>query len=658
MGWKDAPTVAGGGWKDAPMVKQPEVVAQKRERDEWPGISSAMNIAQAPTFGFADELYGAASTLGGGDYTENRDAYRARVEQFKKEYPKSAMLGTISGGLATGLAGAKVIPGALAAQLPKWVSAPQGLAQTMGSTAAIGGVSGAAQGTGEAESRGDIASGAGLGAMAGIIGGPAVLGIGKGVVGVGKKLAGPFVQRVANKLASGKVAEALIRDMRAAMPGLEDVADDKVLDMAIKKASGRLNQLGPKAVLADAGPASGENTRNLLDTVATLPGKSQGAVSGLQHARKANIGRDLQAAAATGLSPWGMRAGDLVGELVEQQKVTARPLYAELYGKTVPNISTGQYGVRENTRLTQLLDGAEKIGALKEAANIATSEVAIEGNKAAFTLSPRGDSLSMRDLDRVKQGLDQLIRTNTKEGQLTPKGLSILKLKNEFVKYLDEVVPEYKIARDAFSGPAALIDAASKGRKALAHDDAYVRGLMGNMSESELNAFRVGAFESLRDKMGTQGGRTQIMNMWQESKTADKLKEVFGSERKFREFAAEVAKESRMKRLNIVGQGSQTARRLAGEEDLAAGVGETVAAATAAKTGNIGGIAAAAGKVWGRLSAPEKVRDEIGKTLLSRPTAGQFNALKKDFAEQSRINALSSAGVGTAAPAYITQATQ
>ncbi|MFH7359917.1 hypothetical protein RA266_28600, partial [Pseudomonas syringae pv. tagetis] len=58
----------------------------------------------------------------------------------------------------------------------------------------------------------------------------------------------------------------------------------------------------------------------------------------------------------------------------------------------------------------------------------------------------------------------------------------------------------YKQARDAYAGPSQMIDTANLGRRAMGGNDASVAEATKGMTDSELRAFRVGAFESLRDK--------------------------------------------------------------------------------------------------------------------------------------------------------------
>ena len=99
-------------------------------------------------------------------------------------------------------------------------------------------------------------------------------------------------------------------------------------------------------------------------------------------------------------------------------------------------------------------------------------------------------------------------------------------------------------------------------------DDSKIESITAGMGASELEGFRIGAFEALRAKLGKEAGQTEILKMWKEDATREKLKAIFPNERAFREFASRVAAEARMKGLDQVGRGSQTAARQYGAGDL------------------------------------------------------------------------------------------
>jgi hypothetical protein len=140
---------------------------------------------------------------------------------------------------------------------------------------------------------------------------------------------------------------------------------------------------------------------------------------------------------------------------------------------------------------------------------------------------------------------------------------------------------------------------------------------MKDMSASELDAFRVGALQSLRDKVGTEAGQTSLLKMWKEPATSGKLKEIFGKD--YREFAASVAKEARLKEIEQTGRGTKTAQRLLSAGELDAGdamqAGQAVASAS---QGNAAPLVNTIMNLGKKISTPEQTRNEMAKVLMQQ----------------------------------------
>jgi hypothetical protein len=230
---------------------------------------------------------------------------------------------------------------------------------------------------------------------------------------------------------------------------------------------------------------------------------------------------------------------------------------------------------------------------------------------------------SMRDLDHLKQGLDDIVQSNIDQhGQMNKLGFAANNLRRQLVGEMDRVTTGpsgqsiYRQARETYAGPSALIDAARRGRTTFMQDEAAVRQAMNGLTASEADAFRLGAFEALRGKLGKMAGQTEILNMWRDSGTREKLQAVFGDERSFRQFAVTAGREQRLKGLENVGRGSQTAARQYGAGDL--DISPAMQAVTAATQGSPTGLLTAGVNMWNRARTPEGVRDHIGQLLLSR----------------------------------------
>jgi hypothetical protein len=406
-----------------------------------------------------------------------------------------------------------------------------------------------------------------------------------------------------------------------------------------------MSKLGDDAILAES---AGYNTRDLLDTMATLPGRTKNYTEDLIRQRQSQRGGRLATSAQQQLSPTGSRLADSVESLLTKRDVEATPLYEQL--KTVT--------VNLDDDLKQILDAANKLGAFGRAKQISI------GLREPFTLKDfnKATDAAMPDLDKVKRGLDDILSSKSatnERGEINEYGRSVVKLKQDLLKRLDEATIDpdtgaslYKSARNAYAGPSALITAAELGRTVLNKPAATIKALVKDMSDSELESFRVGAYEGLRDLAGTQSGQTRLLNMWKEPATQERLKEIFPSERSFRVFASDVAAEARKKEIQSVGRGSGTAGREARMEDVGIEtLKDTANIAAAAKTMDIDSLINMLANNMRRTSVPEPVRDEIGRILMSRATsADEVRTLRnviENIKKQQNAQAMTSGIIGS-----------
>jgi hypothetical protein len=544
---------------------------------------------QGPTFGFGDEIIG--GVVGGAkslfndkplrqNYEETRDAVRSVVKQQERDEPVRTAASQLLASMAWG--------GPLARFLP----AGTGMAGQAATVGGVGMVSGAVNALGDSQAKdasglaGDAGVGAGIGLAMGGLGVPLMRGVGA----AGQAIASNFSDSAALQYARQKVAEAFARDQRP-----------------VQQAVTRMDRLGPEATVADTG---GQNTRQLLDTLATLPGRTKNEVETVIRNRQAGRADRMIDAAESASGTGGLRMSTEMGDWMAQREAAAGPLYETLRQMTV----------QPNASLTNMIGRAEQLGATQFG-----QKMAIARNQP-WTLDTTGNQpYSMRDLDNLKKGMDQLISKETKpDGKLTPLGASYDDLRRDLIKKLDQsTMGQYKAARDAFAGPSAIMDAATAGRNALTKDDATIKTMQAGMSRSEKDAFALGAFESLRAKLGARAGQTQMMELWREQGMQEKLKAIFGTERAYREFAASVSKERQLKQLETVGRGSQTAARMygAGDLDMPAiqAAGQMVGNAS---TMNVPGVLQSGANLWNRVKLPEPARDQMGQILLSRNRQG------------------------------------
>lgn len=581
------------------------------------GARLAMTALQGPTLGFADELAGLVGGAVGAvrgespteAYKQARDVYRAGVESYQEEFPIGAPVAQGVASLPLGMLniGKQILPNV----------GP--VVRSIGA----GGVIGTVAGAGEAPTVAAIPSQAAqTGATSAVLGGVTETGmkVARPVMAAVGGQAGRMIPEVLKGFAGGSSTDIARRRVAQAM--LRDGATPE-------QVTARLSKLGNDAILAEA---AGTNLRDLLDTMATLPGRTKNLTEQLIRQRTAKRGERITEAAQQQLSPTGIRLAESVESLIKQREANATPFYDQLRTMTVQ--------LDDETR--NILDAAKKLGAFSRAEKISTAL------RQPFTIRDvkKTDQAAMTDLDLIKRGIDDLIESPqavNQKGEYTAFGRAVQDLKTSLLKKLDDATKDesglsvYQQARNAYAGPSALINAAELGRTVMNKDAATIRAAIKNMGDSELESFRIGAYEGLRNIAGTQSGQTKLLNMWKEPATRDKLKEIFPSERAYREFTSRVLAEGVKKEIQAVGRGSPTASREARMEDVGVEtLKDTANIAAAAKTMDTTSLLNLLTQGMARTSVPEPVRDEIGRILMSRATSGDEMRILRDVIEKMR----------------------
>jgi len=575
-------------------------------------LRMGMTALQGPTFGFGEEITSAIAApimRRPGEplmdaYGRIRDIQRAGIQAYQEEQPIGSMVVQTAASLPLG----RILP------------AGQGLR----GAAVSGGVQGAIGGAGEAPSMADIPAEMIQSAIGGAGAG--------GAIEQTRKMVSPVVGAAATR-AAGMVPGA-IQDLISMTPA--DYARRRIAQAMIRdgatteQVQARLSKLGDEAVIADA---AGRNLKDLLDTMATLPGRTRNITERVIQSRQATRGGRLEGASRSAMGVSGEGLGATVEGLITKRAADSSPIYQQV-DKMVVSVDDD---------LVKTLNSARELGAFSMATKIAKAE---ERPFSLKKIDP-GTEASMVDLNYVKQGIDQLLTTNQAvdaRGKMTPFGRSLVGLQNRLLARLDDATIDpdtgasvYAQARNAYAGPTRMIESAEFGRTVLNRSPDEIRSELRRMGDSELQAFRVGAQENLKMMAGTRAGQNKLLNMWVEPDTQAKLKEVFPSERAYREFVSRVTAERRMKELEASGRGSQTASREARMEDVAASqLQDTVNLAAAAKSMDVGTLLNMITSGMRRTAVPEPVRDEIGRILLSRAQSGDEIRMIREAMERMR----------------------
>jgi hypothetical protein len=255
-------------------------------------------------------------------------------------------------------------------------------------------------------------------------------------------------------------------------------------------------------------------------------------------------------------------------------------------------------------------------GMQRDAENLYRKQTGLDIDLSALKY---GEQVPMNVLDTLKQTLYDSAQALRRTGN-NNDALATDKIRVDLTDLLVNKSPKiggqsaYGMAMKTYAGPSQMMDAADVGRLVMKGDILDVQQATKGMSQSELEAYRIGVLQALRQQTGTEAGQTSLLKFYKEPATQDRLKAAFGND--YKAFSAAVLREGQLKKMESAGRGSQTAARLAGQADL--DVAPLAQAAGAAASGSPMAIVTAATNLARQTQTPEAVRNEIGKILLSR----------------------------------------
>lgn len=550
-------------------------------------------------------------------YQQQRDVVRGATEPFMKERPfTSAGLQTVASlplamtNLTSRAIGAAARPvvSAVEAVAPRVAAGMQsagrylagapvagqtmGMGQRMAQAGTFGVGYGTVGGIGSSTSEdvGEITQDALKSAAIGGILGPVSQPV-MGILGaVGRQGMARISDTAASRYAQQKVAEALLRD-----------TPPDLLQSALSMSQARMGKLGSEARIADVG---GANVRGLLDTLATLPGETKQALERAIRERQAGRAGRLVSAADEALGAQGAQFQQSLDAFNTLRKTQAQPFYDAIKDASV---------TVDDNLLTLLQKSKDLQGGAETLFRRQTGQEINLGNLA------KGDVVPMTVLDTVKQSLYDAAQIAKQSGGGN-QARAIDDIRVNLTSFLVDKSPKlggqsaYRQALDKWAGPSQMMGAAELGRKAMTDDIINFRQELSTLSGSEIDAFRIGALQALRQKTGTEAGQTSLLKMWKEPATQERLKAVF--ENDYRKFASAVAQEARLKGMESAGRGSQSAARLAGMADL--DIAPAMAAGQSVASGNVPGMITSAANLASRVGTPEPVRNQMGQILLSR----------------------------------------
>lgn len=262
---------------------------------------------------------------------------------------------------------------------------------------------------------------------------------------------------------------------------------------------------GPDAMVMDLG----DNMRTLAGGIAANRGQGQttlrNAVAQRAAGSSARVADDVARTIGT-----GDELGDLTAQIVAGQKAAADPLYTAV--RDVPVPMEGNIKFVAQTPLGQR--------AFKQALELAAND------------GVPTDRMTIGILDYAKQALDDIQATGVRQGQN-----NAARQAGQLARLLagegDKIAPGYKAAREAFAGPAKVLEAIESGRGTFKANmsPADMTRLMADMTASEKDAFLQGAQTALADLVGNAGNDVvAVRNLFRKSYNEAKLRALIGDD--------------------------------------------------------------------------------------------------------------------------------
>ena len=563
----------------------PEAFMQGRQMS--PYAQGALTAAQGATFNFADELAGLVNP-------RYREMVRGATGQFGADYPMGAPATEFAGGLVTA-------PFTGALSLGRGASTIGNIARAGVDFAAQGALSGAG-----AAKEGEREQGAYQGGMTGaIMGGIGTLGadifrrtigqpilsrLPQGVLGMLPESAGGY--NVRPDYARERLAQLLEQDAQARLGSAATRGQGADI------AAARIRKIGGEAPIA----ASGENTLAEIDVLSQMPGSAAKRLNMQRRRIESQRGPAIIGAAET-ITGVSKSADDELLDLAKLQAENAGPLYRTLQTVRFP----------VDADLQKILGRAklDLAGAQRSATRRGEQETALRD-------LVEGDELPFASADQLKRTLFDKARAARKAGR-TNEAIDLDELRIDLVKKLDSLSPDYAKARSTFAGYAELQEAVEKGQGAFSESAEALGKLTRDMTQSELDAFRIGAIDSLRSTANTQSGQTRLLNMYKEPELQAKIRTIFGND--FRKFQSAILGQEQLKAVERAGRGSQTFGREARAADQKDQF-DMLQAAQSATTNPVGVLGMAQQKIAG-YGMPEDQRNRLARLLLLRGDAAQ-----------------------------------
>jgi hypothetical protein len=611
-------------------------------------MGRAQNLLQGLTFNYGDEgLAHFAAALDslrgvGGDksyderYNENLALARNIDKRMWEERPGETLATQIGGGVLTGGAGlTKAATNIIGRAAPATAAALRTGAAGLGARAVQGSVAGALGG-------GIAGTGGGTDATSRVTG---------GVVGtvLGGTLGGAL------PVAASGVGSAWRGAQSVLFPGTVNAERRaaEVLGQAVGRSNLTPGAAGPTQALNDLQQSGVTNATiadlsdeltSLTGAVARSPGKGREIVGDFLRARQegnpalgqagggqwADMLDDISAKVSPSVS--AKRAAEA---MVTQRADEAKPLYDKAF--------------EVGSVVSEKLKTLGTIPTMKSALQRGVTMAKQEGTLPADYKLDLSKPLPIQVWHQAKQAIDDMIGASTRSGE-KGQARSLLSMQQRLLDEMDQVTNGlYGQARQNFAGNSAVINALDSGKSILQRTvsaEDIADNLAKLTSQSEIQAFKAGAAQALRDtvtRVGRKGNAAaKFLNR---PDMQQKLQALFDDPDEYQAFMQRMMGRDRLYRTYSELGGSPTQQRLAAEADLEGAVTGGAAPENLLTAAALGGRQAVGRSILQRFQdgpvrfLSEKVRERVAEMLTTNDPAQIRRAVQLIEAAAKRAQA-------------------
>ncbi|WP_176526733.1 hypothetical protein [Rhizobium subbaraonis] len=295
----------------------------------------------------------------------------------------------------------------------------------------------------------------------------------------------------------------------------------------------------------------GPNLQRQAGALASLPGEAQQTIRSAVSQRQAQAGSRIASSLDEAIGQ-NVDTIALADDIIAKRAAASAPLYEAAYGKSVPFTK----------ELETLLKRPSMDRALKKAQELAADE--------GIAWKPTPD---VRQLDLTKRALDDVISAAKRAGSNNEARI-LQQQKDMLVGMIDDAVPEYAAARKAFSGPSSVLDALEEGQSVFKRSMTpnQLRTSLLKMDEGQKEAFMQGGRAAVADVMGTaRNDALAARNLFSQGYNKEKLELLVGPEEAKRMLGALDAEAAFARTRDVVTGNSESAARLAAQNDVTVG---------------------------------------------------------------------------------------